>query len=136
MLKRPVTQDDFARLEDERLAADRRYNEALTAVDRAMPAPVPQPASPGSYDEQEIPPLNELWRVRPAQPPPSGVRGRLASLVWRIVAPWLAKQETFNARVVAHINNNVRHHRELVTSVTAAAPASSSLRQITGSSLV
>jgi SAM-dependent methyltransferase len=123
MLKRPVTQDDFARLESERLAADRGYNEALTAIDRAMPAPVPRPASPGSYDEQEITPLNEAWRVRPSEPPRAGVRGRIAGFVWRVVAPWLAQQEIFNSRVVAHINNNVRHHRELVTSLNAALEA-------------
>ncbi len=37
MLKRPVTSDDLARLRDERDEADRRYNEALTALDRALP---------------------------------------------------------------------------------------------------
>ncbi len=37
MLKRPVTADDLARLREERDQADRRYNEALTALDRALP---------------------------------------------------------------------------------------------------
>ena len=46
MVTRPVSQDDFARLEHERLAAHRSYNEALTAVDRALPGvtpPLPPP---------------------------------------------------------------------------------------------
>jgi SAM-dependent methyltransferase len=120
MLKRPVTPDDFARLEQERLAADRDYNAALTSLDRALlPAPV-LPAPPGGYDEREITPLNEAWRVMPPAPSGSGVRGRLAGLVWRIVSPWLAHQEAFNARVVAHINQNVPHQRALVASMTAA----------------
>ena len=37
MLTRPVTADDLARLRAERDEADRRYNEALTALDRALP---------------------------------------------------------------------------------------------------
>ena len=78
---------------------------------------------PAAYDEQEVTPLNEAWRVAPAAPPAGGLRGRLAHLVWRIVAPWLAQQEAFNARVVAHINNNVGHERELVASITSALQA-------------
>jgi SAM-dependent methyltransferase len=123
MLKRPVTEDDFARLERERLAADRAYNDALTSLDRAVPKPPPPPAAPGAYDEQEVTPLNEAWRVSPSEPSAAGVRGRLSHAIWRLVAPWFARQEAFNARVVAHINNNVRHQRELVASIAAGLQA-------------
>jgi SAM-dependent methyltransferase len=123
LVKRPVTPDDFARLEDERLVADQRYNDALTSLDRALPGSAPPLTAPGGYDEQDITPLNESWRVTPAEPASGGVRGRLAHLVWRIVAPWLAQQEVFNARVVAHVNRNVRHERELVASTAAALQA-------------
>jgi SAM-dependent methyltransferase len=123
MLKRPVTDEDFARLERERLAADRAYNDALTSLDRAVPnAPLP-PAPPGGYDEQEVTPLNEAWRVSPAEPSGAGVRGRLSHAIWRLVAPWFARQEAFNAHLVAHINNNVRHHRELVASIAVGLQA-------------
>jgi len=123
MVTRPVSQDDFARLEHERLAADRSYNEALTAVDRLLPGVTPSLPPPDGVNEQEITPLNEAWRVAPAPPSANGVRGRLAHLVWRIVAPWLARQEAFNAKIVTHLNNNVRHQRELVDSITAALRA-------------
>ena len=43
MLTRPVTSDALARLRDERDHADRQYNEALTALDRSLPAPAPLP---------------------------------------------------------------------------------------------
>jgi SAM-dependent methyltransferase len=123
MVKRPVTQQDFQRLEEERLAADRLYNDALTTLDRALPSPVPAPPPPGPYDEREVSPLNESWRITPKAPTRTGLRGRLARAVWHIVSPWLARQETFNARVVAHLNNNVLHQRELVTSIGAALDA-------------
>jgi SAM-dependent methyltransferase len=40
--------DLVTRLERERLEADRRYNDALTALDRALPAAVDLPAAPGA----------------------------------------------------------------------------------------
>jgi SAM-dependent methyltransferase len=124
MLKRPVTQADFERLEEERLAADRLYNAALTAVDRAIPqVPSAPPPGPAGYDEREIPPLNESWRVTPEAPLSRGVRGGVARAVWRIVSPWLARQEAFNARLVAHLNQNVRHEREAVSGIAAALRA-------------
>ena len=123
MSRRSVTQEDVARLEGERLAADRAYNDALTALDRALPKPPPSAAAPRGYDEQEVAPLNDAWRVTPSEPSVAGVRGRLSHIIWRLVAPWFARQEAFNARVVAHINNNVRHQHELVASIAAALQA-------------
>jgi len=124
MLKRPVTQADFDRLEEERLAADRLYNDALTALDRAIPqAPSTVAPEPPAYDEREITPLNESWRVSPEAPASVGVRGGLARAIWRVVSPWLARQEAFNARLVAHLNQNVRHEREVVSAVASALRA-------------
>ena len=40
MPNRPVTSDRLQELRDEREAADRAYNDALTAVDRALVRPV------------------------------------------------------------------------------------------------
>jgi SAM-dependent methyltransferase len=124
MLKRPVTQADFDRLEEERLAADRLYNEALTALDRAIPqGPATVATEPAAYDDQEISPLNESWHVTPAAPEAGGVRGVLARAIWRIVSPWLARQEAFNARLVAHLNRNVRHEREMAGAIASALRA-------------
>ena len=63
------------RLLAERREAHRRYNEALTELDRAI-QPVPDfPASPPAYDETLLPRINETWGLLPkgATPPrPSG----------------------------------------------------------------
>ena len=110
--------DDLERLKAERDAADRAYNEALTRLDRAiqqLPADFPQP--PPAPDEHQITPLNTLWKID--APPPSGIRGRLAFLIQRAVAPLFEQQQAFNAAVVDHVNRNVavdRQTREAIAS--------------------
>lgn len=111
--------DDLAALRAEREAADRAYNDALTRLDRAvqqLPRDFPHP--PPGPDEHQITPLNTLWKIELA-PPPSGMRGRIASAVRRMVAPLFEQQQAFNAAVVDHLNRNVPVGRE-----TRAAVAS------------
>jgi hypothetical protein len=108
----PKSPDDLAALAAERAAADREYNEALTRLDRAiqqLPADFPQP--PPGADEQQITPLNALWKI---DLPPSGGgwRGRFVSAVRRIVAPLFEQQQAFNSAVVDHINRSVPVARE------------------------
>ena len=83
MLKRPVTSDDLARLRDERDQADRRYNEALTALDRALPRFEAAGAAIAPYDDSQVTPLNERWKIleHVALPPVRGLRSRLAHFV-------------------------------------------------------
>src|SRR4029077_13750431 len=103
----PNNPDDLAALEAERAAADREYNDALTRLDRAiqqLPADFPQP--PPGPDEQQITPLNTLWKINLA-PTGDGWRGRLASAVRRAVAPLFEQQQAFNSAVVDHINRSV-----------------------------
>jgi hypothetical protein len=64
MVTRPVTSDVLARLRDERDAADRAYNEALTAVDQALPRPTELPPLPQAYDDQQVAPINKSWQGR------------------------------------------------------------------------
>ena len=110
--------DDLDRLKAERDAADRAYNEALTRLDRAiqqLPADFPHP--PPVPDEHQITPLNTLWQIDAAPPP--GIRGRLALLIQRAVAPLFAQQQAFNSAVVDHLNRNVavdRQTREAIRS--------------------
>ena len=100
------------RLKEERDEADRRYNEALTALDRSLAAPSDLPVPPARYDEHQITALNESWDILPAPPEATGVSGKLTGFIWRVVAPFLQRQLTFNSRLVDHINRNVAAHRD------------------------
>ena len=109
MLKRPVTSDDLARLRDERDQADRRYNEALTALDRALPRFEAAGAAIAPYDDSQVTPLNERWKIleHVALPPVRGLRSRLTHFVWSLIGPLLERQQAFNATLVDHLNRNV-----------------------------
>jgi SAM-dependent methyltransferase len=111
----PQTIEDLiARLERERAAADRAYNEALTAVDRAIQAIPPLPDRPAGYDASRLADANDNWDILPSGAPPQdrSWRGRLRAFVWRLVGPPLETQRTFNAAVIDHLNRNVRSHDE------------------------
>ncbi len=102
----------LSRLKEERAAADVRYNEALTALDRALrpPAPLPSPAT--GIDDHQLGALNEAWNILPTPPGVAGVRGRIVGLVWRVVAPYFQRQLTFNSLLVEHINRSTAAARE------------------------
>lgn len=99
-------------LRKDRDAADARYNEALTALDQSLrpAAALPSPA-PG-LDDHQIAALNEAWQILPAAPGASGLKGKLAGFVWRIVAPYLQRQLTFNSLLVDHVNRAAAAQRE------------------------
>ncbi|HTL44743.1 MAG TPA: class I SAM-dependent methyltransferase [Vicinamibacterales bacterium] len=99
------------RLEDERAEADSRYNDALTALDRALARVPSLPQPPAEYDDSQLPALNDTWDL-PSASGAAGLKGRIARLVWRAVAPAIERQRTFNSRVVDHLNRNVAAHRE------------------------
>jgi hypothetical protein len=110
--------DDRAALKAERDAADLRYNEALTRLDRAIqqiPHDFPQP--PPGPDERQITTLNTLWPITPA--PVTGLRGRVAALVRRMIAPMFEEQVAFNAALVEHVNRNVPVARETRESIAS-----------------
>jgi SAM-dependent methyltransferase len=104
--------ETLRRLKQERDDADRRYNEALTALDRSLPRPAEVPAPTAAYDDQQLGTLNEVWNTIPAAPAASGLRGRLTGFIWRTVAPYLQRQLTFNSRLVDHLNRNTAAGRE------------------------
>ena len=125
-MKHPVSSSDLERLEQERVDADEAYNRALTALDRAVPAPPALPGAPAP-DDHLIPRLNEIWKVVPGEPvpPARGVRTRLAGFVWRLVGPYFERQQAFNAALVEHINRSMAVSRD---SSAATAALSDSLR--------
>jgi SAM-dependent methyltransferase/uncharacterized coiled-coil protein SlyX len=97
----------------ERRDAHRRYNEALTLLDRAIQSAPDLPPSPAVYDETLLPRINETWEILPkaAQQRPEE---------W---ARALEKQMAFNAAVVEHLNRNVAAHREAHAALERALPA-------------
>src|SRR5512140_1179612 len=122
----------LARLRDERIEADRRYGEALTALDRAVMRMPDLPHPPPPYDESQITPLNQAWEVASA-PAGGGLKGRLAAIIWRVIAPTIQKQTAFNSRVVDHLNRNVTAHREAQRAIeTTIALVRDQLSQLIG----
>jgi SAM-dependent methyltransferase len=105
-------EDTLRRLKEERDEADRRYNDALTALDKSFSPPTALPAAPLPYDEQQITPLNEAWNILPSPPNATGLAARLTGFIWRTVAPYLQRQLTFNSRLVDHLNRNAAVHRD------------------------
>jgi len=112
----PKSPDDLEALKEERSAADRAYNEALTRLDRAiqqLPPDFPQP--PPVPDEHQVTPLNTLWKI---DLPHDGVRA--LSPLRRIVGPLFEQQQAFNAAVVDHVNRTVPVARETRASIGSA----------------
>ena len=106
--------DLVVRLERERLAADRLYNDALTALDHAIQQRPQLPPPPPPYDAGRVTPLNAAWDILPGGPPPAdrSIKGRLRAFVWRLLAPPLEAQRRFNAEITDHINRNVAAHQD------------------------
>jgi SAM-dependent methyltransferase len=126
MFERTISGDDLARLKSDRETADQRYNEALTALDAAALAPdLALPKPPPGPDDSQAEALNQQWEILPAGSVPtfSGWRGKLAGFVWRLVAPALERQQTFNSRLVDHLNRNlaVQHAMRGASEQTLAA---------------
>jgi SAM-dependent methyltransferase len=95
------------RLDKEREEADRRYNDALTALDRSVPVPAEWPSPHAIADDSQLASINAAWDIAAAAPAAqSGWRGRLAGFIWRTIGPYLQRQASFNSRVVDHLNRN------------------------------
>lgn len=111
------------RLEHERLAEDRRYNDALTALDAAVPATPAPPPPPAPYDDSQLPPLNEHWDIVARPPAFGGLKGRLRRFIWNLVGPIFGAQQRFNATLVDHLNRNVTVHQEARQAAAAVLEA-------------
>ena len=122
----PSLEDLLARLERERVEADRLYNDALTAVDRAIPRePAALPSAPQPHDDRQVAAINQSWDILPHGAPAidRSVRGRLRGFIWRLLGPPLETQKRFNAALVDHINRNVRAHEDAQRATTALIDA-------------
>ena len=104
-------EEALRRLKQERDEADRRYNDALTQLDHSIRPPLGIPEPELALDDEKTAALNESWNILPDPPVMPGVKGRLAGFIWRIVAPYLQRQLTFNSLVVEHVNRNAEARR-------------------------
>ena len=121
-------EDALEPLERARKEADRLYNDALTALDNALPEQPALPEPPAGFDDQQIHPLNKSWRIVSETDIDLGAgwRRRLRQLVWDLIGPFLQRQERFNGVLVEHVNRNHRgasSSRACVSGVTAALGA-------------
>ena len=113
----PEPLDDLiARLDRERLAADRIYNDALTALDRAISPPAVLPPGPAAADRSRLAAINSRAQILPQGSPPveGALKGRLAGFIWRLIGPSLQKQAEFNAAVADHLNRATDTHEKCV----------------------
>src|SRR6478735_4404807 len=113
------------RLLAERREAHRRYNEALSLVDRAIQSAPDLPKAPAAYDETLLPQINDTWTIfsKDNPPEPEGWGTRIFGMIWPAIAPIFEKQMAFNAAVVEHLNRNVAAHRDTHAAIERAMPA-------------
>lgn len=99
-------EDEIVHLKQAREAADRAYNDALTRVDRAL-APRPAlPRPPRAFDQRQLHPVNQAWRVAPDVEHllGTGWKRRVRAFVWGLVGPIVERQQHFNGVLVDHLN--------------------------------
>ena len=91
-------------------AAHRQYNAALTRLDAALQSMPVWPDLPSPPDHSQAGRINQGWNILPAGTPSlgTGMRGRLAGFVWRLLGPALQQQLTFNAAVADHLNRTAQ----------------------------
>ena len=103
--KRPADSDLLSPME----SAQREYNAALTRLDQAIQAMSRWPDLAAPSDTSQLARLNGQWNILPDAGAPAlgtGVRGRLAGFVWRLLGPALQQQLGFNAALVDHLNRD------------------------------
>ncbi len=121
MTKRTISPEDLKRLYAERKAADRAYNDALTALADALQRLRDLPDPPPPYDDRQVVALHELSDPLAESPAAgAGWRARLRARVQRMVAPMFERQRAFNAALVDHIDRNAATHREVPRAVAAS----------------
>lgn len=118
-------EDALARLRRLRKESDRLYNDALTALDGALPERPVLPEPPTGFDHRQIHPLNTSWRIVSEADIDwgTGWRGRLRRFVWNLIGPFLERQERFNAALVEHVNRNHQGESSGRTSVSGVITA-------------
>ncbi len=104
MTDRTLSAADLNRLQKERAEADRAYNDALTALDRAIQSLPAIPHPPPGLDADTLEELARLTGTALA-PPESrgGLAGWVTRLAWSTMQPALERQTAVNGAIQAHL---------------------------------
>ena len=115
MIDRTLSEDDLDRLQRERAEADRQYNDALTALDRAIRAAPAIPHAPSAVDPTAMDTLRRLVDGTPEPPAAGGGwRGWARRFVWSILEPPLARQAIAN-----HLGRELTGHRQAADAIAS-----------------
>ena len=117
---RAVPGGELERLQREAVQVERRYNDALTVVDRSLRQLTGLPHAPPAYDDTRLVGVRELAAT--ASPPAAGgtrLGARLRAAVWRVVAPAFERQQAFNLALAEHLASNAAAHREASKAVAS-----------------
>ena len=121
MIDRTISAEDLGRLQRERDEADRRYNDALTALDRTIRALPEIPHPPPTVDPAEI---DALQRLADGAPDPPGAgggwRGWASRFVWSILEPPLARQTQVNQALVSHLTRVLTGHQQTIDAIASS----------------
>ena len=86
-------EDRIQHLARSRARADRRYNDALTALDAVVLGrpEMPDTVVPPCFDDRQMQALNETWHLLPDETLDfgTGCRSRLRGFIWRLIGPSL-----------------------------------------------
>jgi SAM-dependent methyltransferase len=128
---RTVLEADLARLSEERREADRRYNEALTALDAAVAALPPAPDAPPAAADGLAPTPATTNSVKAALPAPgSGWRGWLTRFVVAVVAPAFERQQAINDAAAALAASDQALERALSAAISQLSVQTAQLARI------
>lgn len=124
MTERTISAADLNLLQRERAAADRQYNDALTALDQALTALPDIPHPPPALDATQIDALQQLAPVDiSAQDdtpgPGGGWRGWASRFVWSILGPPLARQAGVNQALISHLTQNQTPQQEMTRAISS-----------------
>jgi 2-polyprenyl-3-methyl-5-hydroxy-6-metoxy-1,4-benzoquinol methylase len=126
-----MTEDggERSRLIAERAAADRRYNEKLTAVDAAVRPAAPVPPGPAALAARDLSPLEKLSAVVPPEPPkPRGLwRTAMRRIAWEVIGPILQRQQAFNTAIVEQLKQDAKADREASAAVAGAVATNATI---------
>src|SRR5262249_2595967 len=115
-------QELIARVEREKAEASERYNDALTALDRALGAPVEWTELPAAPEYVRSDDLNRLWNVTLPEPAATdrSIAGRLRRLIWQVVSPAFDAQRQLNSALVDHANRTADDIRSRYLAIRSA----------------